>query len=176
MKKTSTTQKILLIIFLILSTGLLLPAGHLIPVKQASHNDWNSNTWWYEPWGASGVHKGVDIFAKKGTDVISPDYALVLYTGEIKQGGKVVLLLGPKWRLHYLAHLDTVNRDAGLFARIGETIGSVGDSGNAAGKQPHLHYSIISLLPLFWLIDDTTQGWKKMFYLNPLNQFTGSAH
>lgn len=164
-------RKILSIFFLMCLTGLLIPTGHLIPVKNASSADWNSHTWWYEPWGASGVHKGVDIFAKKGTDVISPNYGIIIYTGNIKLGGKVVLVLGPKWRLHYFAHLDTISEDTGLFATMGETLGTVGDSGNAAGKQAHLHYSIVSLLPYFWLIDGSTQGWKKMFYLNPLKNF-----
>ncbi|HED35004.1 MAG TPA: M23 family metallopeptidase [Gammaproteobacteria bacterium] len=170
-KNLTTTRKILLIFLLIFLAGLLIPAEHLIPVKNASSADWNSKTWWYEPWGASGVHKGVDIFAKKGTDVISPDYGIIIYMGNIKLGGKVVLVLGPRWHLHYFAHLDAINEDAGLFAAPGETLGTVGDSGNAAGKQPHLHYSIVTLPPYFWLIDDSTQGWKKMFYLNPLKNF-----
>ncbi|VAW65579.1 Peptidase family M23/M37 [hydrothermal vent metagenome] len=171
MKKLTTAPKTLLIISLVIVTGLLLPAGRLIPVKGASNNDWNHNTWWYEPWGASGVHKGVDIFAQKGTNVINPGYGLIIYSGNIGQGGNVVLILGPKWRLHYFAHLDAIEENTGLFISPGETLGSVGDSGNAAGKQPHLHYSIITLLPYFWLMDDTTQGWKKTFYLNPLKQF-----
>jgi hypothetical protein len=46
-------------------------------------------------------------------------------------------------------------------------LGRVGTSGNAIGKPAHLHYSIISLLPLPWRMDTSAQGWKKMFFLNP---------
>jgi len=91
----------------------------------------------------------------------------VLYTGDLARGGKVILSLGPKWRLHYYAHLDDSVVKVGRIVRGGEIIGSVGDSGNALGKQPHVHYSIVTLFPYLWRMDGTTQGWKKIFYLNP---------
>ena len=53
------------------------------------------------------------------------------------------------------------------FCTRGESIGTVGTSGNAAGKQPHLHYVILTPIPYPWLADTTSQGWKKMFYLDP---------
>ncbi|HET8707045.1 MAG TPA: M23 family peptidase, partial [Pseudomonadales bacterium] len=49
----------------------------------------------------------------------------------------------------------------------GKEIGKVGATGNAAGKPPHLHYAVISLLPYPWKIEGAIEGWKKMFYLNP---------
>ena len=88
----------------------------------------------------------------------------------VKRGGKAVLLLGPRWRLHYYAHLADI-ADTGLWLWAGEPVGSVGSSGNATGKPPHLHYSLVSLLPRVWLADGAPQGWKKMFYLNPLMHF-----
>lgn len=54
-----------LALVLLLISGYLVPESPIIPVKGASSKDWNSQTFWYEPWGASGVHKGIDIFAKK---------------------------------------------------------------------------------------------------------------
>lgn len=82
----------------------VLPEWPRIPVEGASARDWNPRTFWFEPWGRSGVHKGIDIFARSGTPVRSASYGLVLYRGEIALGGKVVLVLAPKWRLHYYAH------------------------------------------------------------------------
>jgi murein DD-endopeptidase MepM/ murein hydrolase activator NlpD len=45
------------------------------------------------PWGRSGVHKGVDIFAKKGTVVKSSTGGLVIFKGEIEMGGNVVVII-----------------------------------------------------------------------------------
>lgn len=139
----------------------------MIPVSGATLKSWNEKTFWFEPWGASGVHKGIDIFADKGTVSLAPVTGVVLFTGEIALGGKVVLMLGGSLRLHYLAHLDQI--DVSLFQPVakGQRVGLVGDSGNAMGKPPHVHYSIVTLIPYFHLIDGSTQGWKKAFYLNP---------
>lgn len=157
-----------LALVLLLISSYLVPESPIIPVKGASSKDWNSQTFWYEPWGASGVHKGIDIFAQKNTAVIAPTPMLIIYRGDFFQGGKVVVGLGPKWQIHYFAHLATIATDTGLIVTKGETLGAVGDTGNAQGKPPHLHYSILSLLPKPWLIDTSTQGYKKAFYQNPI--------
>jgi len=149
----------------------ILPEPKMIPVKGASDKDWNASTFWYGPWGTSGVHKGVDIFADKGTKVLAVTNQIILYKGNFHKGGNVIVAIGPKLRLHYYAHLDQINHNTGLFTPIGTTIGSVGDTGNAKGKAPHLHYSILSLIPMPWLIDASQQGYKKSFYLNPITYF-----
>jgi murein DD-endopeptidase MepM/ murein hydrolase activator NlpD len=52
-------------------------------------------------------------------------------------------VLGPGGQRHYYAHLD---RFAGVFAgmrvQAGTLLGYVGNSGNAKGTPPHLHYGI----------------------------------
>ena len=158
------------LLLFVLVAGLLLPEARQVPVQGADRNDWHPQTFWYHPWGKSGVHKGVDIFADAGTPVIASSGGLVLYRGELSRGGKVVLLLGPKWRLHYYAHLQGI-ADSGIWLGAGAPVGTVGDSGNAAGKPPHLHYSLVSLLPMFWRADEAPQGWKKMFFLDPTTHF-----
>ena len=147
--------------------GLLIPENMIIPVKNASAKDWNHKTFWFEPWGSSGVHKGIDIFGKKGTPVLSSTKGVVVYTGTMGKGGNVVAVLGPKWRIHYYAHLESISVSGGALLWSGAVIGTLGDSGNALGKPPHIHYSIFSLIPIPWLITTETQGWKKMFFLNP---------
>ena len=161
-------KKLALILFIvILAIGFAIPEKIIIPVKGASTSDWNDKSFWYEPWGVSGVHKGIDIFSDKGTPLLSSTMGVVLYSGELTLGGKVVLVLGPKWRFHYYAHLDSITIASLSFLSSGDAIGTVGDSGNAKGKSPHLHYSIITGLPYFWRIDSDSHGWKKMFFLDP---------
>ena len=162
-------RRVLLLVLLVpIVLGFLIPEPRLIPVEGATSSDWHADTFWYEPWGKSGVHKGIDIFARRSTNVIASTHMLVLYQGSWPRGGKVVLALGPKWRLHYFAHLDAIGTTAGALLARGQVLGQVGDSGNAVGTPPHLHYSIVSLIPRPWKIDSSSQGYKKMFYLNPI--------
>ncbi len=140
-----------------------------MPVEGATKADYNHESFWYYPWGRSVTHKGVDVFARKGTNVFSSTPGIVLYTGKISMGGNVVLVLDPKWRLHYYAHLDSITTSFLSLVNGNKSIGTVGASGNAAGKPPHLHYSIITMIPYPWRVDSEKQGWKKMFYLNPVS-------
>lgn len=164
---------VIAVLAVLVIAGLLIPGRYLIPVEGATTSDWNRDTFWHEPWGASGVHKGVDIFADKGTNVLASTGGVVLYRGQIDRGGNVVVILGPKWRLHYYAHLDAIDDAAGRVVSSGTVIGTVGNSGNAAGKPSHLHYALVSLVPYPWRMDADTQGWKKMFYLDPTARLGG---
>ncbi len=155
--------------------GFLLPEPLIIPVEDATRKDWNQNTFWYEPWSEAVVHRGIDIFAPQSTPVIAPIYGIILYRGGgWENGGNVIWMLGPKWRLHYFAHLKQL--DVFIFEPVhqGEKIGEVGNTGNARGKQPHLHYSIITPIPYPWRWDNnSTYGWQKMFFLNPSELLPG---
>jgi len=161
-------RRTIIALVMIFSFGFVLPEQHQIPVTSATAKDWNSKSFWYYPWGRSGVHKGVDIFAKEGTPVVASTGGLIIYSGEISMGGNVVLMLGPKWRLHYFAHLKDTNNHRVGFVDAGQKIGRVGTSGNAAGKSPHLHYSIRSLYPRFWLYKaNYMYASKRMYYIDP---------
>ncbi len=165
----SKRTKFTLSFFSIIIIGLLLPQKLSMPVEGATNADYNKDTFWHYPWGKSVTHKGVDIFAKQGTPINASITGLVLFAGEIQRGGKVVLILGPKWRLHYYAHLKHINTKSFTWVNRNDQLGSVGSSGNAVGKPPHLHYSILTIIPYPWRIDSDKQGWKKMFYLNPID-------
>lgn len=165
----SKVKRVLLGILIASGVLLILPEWPKVPVAGATAGDWNPATFWHAPWGVSGVHKGIDIFGAKATPVLAPTYGVVLFRGEIAIGGKVVAMLGPKLRVHYFAHLDSIQVQPGSVVRTGDVLGGVGDTGNAQGKPPHLHYTVVTILPYPWRIDRSTQGWKKMFFLNPFD-------
>lgn len=152
----------------IIIIGFFIPQNMIIPVQGATVNDWAKDSFWAYPWGSSITHKGIDIFADRSTPVLASTNGIVIYTSEGGKGGKSVMVLGPKWRFHYYAHLNEVQAFPFQPLKRGTVLGTVGDTGNAKGKPPHLHYAITTPFPYLGLKDkEAVQGWKKMFYLNP---------
>ena len=166
--KTSKKKIFLYMIVSIFLTGFLIPQNLKMPVDGATKSSYNQQSFWYYPWGKSGTHKGVDIFAKEGTAIKSATNGMVVFTGQLGLGGNVIVVLGPKWRFHYYAHLQKINTKKFSFVSTDKIIATVGTSGNAKGKPPHLHYAITTLIPYVWRMDKSPQGTKKMFYLNPI--------
>ena len=159
----------LVAIFVVLGIGMLIPQNLKMPVVGADSNSYNHETFWYEGWGTSIVHKGIDVFARRGTRVNSATIGIVLLTAEYGKGGKFVVVLGPKWRLHYYAHLDEIKTKRFALVNQNTEIGTVGNTGNAATTPAHLHYGIGTLIPYPWRMDDAPLGYQKAFYLNPID-------
>ena len=98
---------------------------------------------WHAARGEGRRHEGIDIFAKRGTAVRSATEGLVLRVGSNRLGGQVVWVLGPGGQRHYYAHLDRFSDVApGMRVEQGRVLGYVGNTGNAAGTPPHLHYGV----------------------------------
>jgi murein DD-endopeptidase MepM/ murein hydrolase activator NlpD len=100
-----------------------------------------------DTWGAARSggrrHEGIDIFAPCGRPVLSATRGLVLETGENALGGQVVRVLGPGGSVHYYAHLSRFGDvRGGDRVQPGDTLGYVGDTGNARGTPCHLHYGV----------------------------------
>ncbi|HEX2960807.1 MAG TPA: M23 family metallopeptidase [Ignavibacteriales bacterium] len=89
-------------------------------------------------------HEGVDIFAHRDTPVLSASNGLVIRVGEDRLGGKIVLISNLKNLSFYYAHLDSQLVNAGTYVKEGETIGLVGNTGNARNTPPHLHFGVYS--------------------------------
>lgn len=155
--------------------GFMIPENLSIPVSGATRADWNAKSFWFRPWGRSGVHRGIDIFAREGTPVTASCSGVVVFSGTLRDGGNAVAVLGPKWRVHYYAHLKSLKVTGGQFVTQGNEIGSVGTTGNAVGKPPHLHYSIITQFPYVWHLKIERFGFDRMFYLDPNEQLVKSA-
>lgn len=90
------------------------------------------------------THKGMDIYAKKGTTVVAVCGGVITSTKTEKLGGKTIRLRSAarRWTAYY-AHLDKIQVRAGQQVQQGQAIGTVGTTGNAKHKAPHLHFGII---------------------------------
>ncbi len=104
-----------------------------------------------DDWGAARfspsfhLHEGIDIFAERGTPVIaSTDGTVTRAAYGTGAGGNVVYLTMDDGTYFYYAHLDDISPviQAGMEVEAGTVLGTVGDSGNAVGTPPHLHFEI----------------------------------
>lgn len=92
-------------------------------------------------------HKGIDIMAPRGTPVLAVEAGTAWATTDPK-GGNVVYLDSINQRRYYYAHLDRWaaillgSSSPHVDVRVGDILGYVGNSGNAAGKPTHLHLQI----------------------------------
>jgi peptidoglycan LD-endopeptidase LytH len=90
-------------------------------------------------------HHGVDLFAPRGTPVVAAAPGVIRRVGQTDIGGNVVWLLDPRREQSlYYAHLDRQLVFAGDIVQVGDTLGLVGNTGNARGTPPHLHFGIYS--------------------------------
>lgn len=102
---------------------------------------------WGGPRSGGRSHQGVDIFAKRGTPVRSATRGVVGSVDDYGLGGKHVWVIGPGGERHYYAHLEAFAPGIAHFDVVaaGTVLGYVGDSGNARGTPPHLHYGIYAM-------------------------------
>ena len=89
------------------------------------------------------THDGVDIFARRGTPVLAASAGVVNRVNETRRGGKVVWLRDPVRNSNlYYAHLDSQHVRNGQQVQVGDTLGFVGNTGNARTTPPHLHFGV----------------------------------
>ncbi len=86
-------------------------------------------------------HEGVDVFAPRGTPVVAVDDGRVSRVGNNRLGGKTVSLYANNYSFYY-AHLDSQLVNMGQRVNAGDTLGLVGNTGNAITTAPHLHFGI----------------------------------
>ena len=103
-----------------------VPGGHF-------SNDWG----WVKPDGRT--HEGIDIFSAHGDPIVAPvDGHLHQEEGSV--GGKQFTLWGVDGVRYFGSHMDSFGLSGDVKA--GQTIGTVGSSGNASGTSPHLHFEV----------------------------------
>jgi hypothetical protein len=93
--------------------------------------------------GGRRQHHGVDIFAARGTPVLAAAAGRITRVREGGLGGKVVWQLDrDRGQYLYYAHLDSQAVVRRQVIEPGDTIGFVGNTGNARTPPPHLHFGI----------------------------------
>lgn len=99
---------------------------------------------WQAPRPGERQHQGQDLFAPRGTPVYSATEGYVYRIGESNLGGNTVWIMGAGSRFYYYAHLDgyAENLKQGDFVTAESVIGYVGNTGNAKGTPPHLHFGV----------------------------------
>lgn len=99
---------------------------------------------WGAPRGVGRHHEGQDIFAAKGTPILSATNGFIYKIGENNLGGQTVSVIGSGGRIYYYAHLDSYAKGIAVGDRVSKrtVLGYVGTTGNAQGTPPHLHFGI----------------------------------
>lgn len=92
-------------------------------------------------WG-TGERGAVDLFAPAGTPVVAPETGIVVDASYSAIGGYNATIRSASGLLMYFAHLKDLFVESGQPIAEGERVGTVGDTGNAAGTGPHLHLGV----------------------------------
>lgn len=114
--------------------------GHFPVAGMADYND----DWWEARFGPPfHLHQGTDIFAARGTPVRAPFNGVVRFE-DAGLGGKAAYVTLPDGTYYYMAHLDSFAKkfSNGSAVKQGDVVGYVGDSGNAQGGSPHVHFEV----------------------------------
>ncbi len=86
-------------------------------------------------------HKGIDIAAPLGAEVVAAGSGVIKSVYEDKYFGNVVVIDHLNHYLTFYAHLARTFHEQGYFVDKGQTIGLVGSTGFST--HPHLHFEII---------------------------------
>jgi murein DD-endopeptidase MepM/ murein hydrolase activator NlpD len=88
-------------------------------------------------------HQGNDIFTAFDTPVRSPADGVLTYQNELV-GGLSAYVTEPDGTWYYLCHLKRFSPDlaGGAHVQVGQIVGFAGDTGDAQGGPPHVHFEI----------------------------------
>ena len=122
--------------------SLTVEVGGSLSFPVAGYDHSAVRSFWGD-WRSGGrLHQGVDVFAPRGTPVVAATAGIVRSTRPNNLGGKVVWLRDELGRSQYYAHLDSFVVSQGDRVEAGDTLGFVGNTGNARTTPPHLHFGI----------------------------------
>jgi peptidoglycan LD-endopeptidase LytH len=99
---------------------------------------------WGAPRSGGRTHKGTDIFGEMGADVFAITSGEVLRHSSSRLGGIGLYLLGDDGHQYYYSHLQQIDPayEPGRRVEAGERVAANGDTGNARGGTPHIHFEV----------------------------------
>jgi murein DD-endopeptidase MepM/ murein hydrolase activator NlpD len=100
---------------------------------------------WHDPRdGGARVHKGIDIFAPRGREIVAATDGIISFIGDQPKGGHCLWLTTESGTAFYYAHLDrwAPGLYEGMEVQAGDLLGFVGNTGNAKNTPSHLHFGI----------------------------------
>lgn len=122
--------------------GPLEPSPDMATINWPLPGPISSNFGWRnDPFtGKKAWHSGVDIAGKTGDSVAAAWDGKVIFSGEKKGYGKLVVLEHPNgWRSYY-GHNSNLDVEVGENIAAGRKIAEVGSTGRSTG--PHLHFEV----------------------------------
>jgi len=136
----------------------------------------------YDDWGeirgnGKRVHEGIDIRAKKGSPIVAIADGLISTVSYSESSGYYIAIDHQNGWLSLYVHLDDdINGNDNLGGRdtafadgiylggeviAGQTIGYVGDSGNAEGTVPHVHFEVRYMGKSYDAYDYIKSSWER---------------
>lgn len=97
---------------------------------------------WGAPRSGGRTHKGTDIFAPYGSPAYAVTDGVVIRTSSSYNGGLGLYLRGNDGNEYYYAHMSGFDSRPGQRVSAGQQVARVGDTGNARGGAPHIHFEI----------------------------------
>ena len=131
------------------ASGPVMAGSLAVPVagipRKAIANSWNDARG-----GGTRGHHGTDIMAAGGTPVVAAAPGRVEKLFQSGLGGVTLYVRSPDRRwTYYYAHLAgyAAGVREGLAVKAGDTLGYVGDTGDAGAGNYHLHFGLARMQP-----------------------------
>jgi murein DD-endopeptidase MepM/ murein hydrolase activator NlpD len=115
--------------------GIITADGMTCPI--AAPNSF-IDSWGY-PRPGGRTHEGTDMMAAAGAPVVAITAGRITFAGVGTTAGNWVILSGDDGNSYYYMH-NRENLVTGGRVRVGQQIATVGDTGNAIGGPPHVHF------------------------------------
>jgi len=91
---------------------------------------------------AAGQHRGVDLGAPRGTNVLAPAKGVVTFAGTVPTGGKTVSIETSSGHTATLVHLGSIGVKSGTLVTEGAVVGTVGPSGVVDSAEPFVYFGV----------------------------------